>query len=996
MKKILLFGIMLLWAGSSWGQLSYYTFASSSGSYTEITGGTVLGTIANDEQRFVDPAVPAGGSLTTGVGFPIGFNFSFDNVVFDRLAINTNGWISLGQSSLTPSVNIASSSAYTPISSTTAITPALLVSRVVGLGRDIQGQTGAEIRIQTIGVSPNQECVIQWKGYKKYGTTGTGDNYNFQIRLLETTNQIKFIYGVMTNNATGTTVQVGIRATPANPATNYANRTTTTSWGGTTAGAAANATCTLSSSIYPASGLTFTYIPPVIIVPPNCAANVSPPDLSTMVPGFATLNWTAASGWPTGYKLYFGTNNPPTNIVNGTNLGIAYTYDPAPDMSFSTTYYWKVVAFNANGDATGCSVWSFTTGPDPTITTFPACESFDGAAFSPYSWVNVKTAGTGVPGIWDRQTAGTNPTCAPHSGAGMARYNSYSLAGGTKGILVTVPVNFPAFNYKVKFWMYRDGTYSTTPDLVNVYYNTIANLAGTPILLGTVNRSIALAPVVAADGWYQYEFLMPASAGGNGRYVVFEAVSAFGNNIFLDDVCFESYPPASLVGHVYDYNGNPLPGATISKVDGISTLSGINGDYVLIPLISGSQQFKCSKTGYNDVLVTIDIPGGTAVTQDFTLTNPLMAITPPALYDVLLPTETSTINLYLTNDGNGNLDWQAGISYNAPLALDVPVGYCAATGGCDESISRVQLNGIDNTTSCSGYGDFTNLSTDMSIGNPYLITVTNGNPVYSTDQCGLWVDWNQNGAFDIDESISMSGSPGVGPYTAQIIPPAGAKFGETRLRIRIDYNQTPQPCGTTTYGEVEDYTVNIPSWLTLEKKSDSVAGFGEKDTIPVHFDATKADEGSPGIPGETYKADLVFESNPDLGGIIVPVTLAIADEGLVGPSDLTLSFINAGEGKFMLKWKENPTRAASHFIVLRSGQLLATTTKNSYIDVVPGPGSYCYKVARVYENGGVSVPAGPLCIDYPLAPGVPLSNWALVLGGLLIGTYAFYMMRKRS
>jgi hypothetical protein len=114
--------------------------------------------------------------------------------------------------------------------------------------------------------------------------------------------------------------------------------------------------------------------------PPNCASIVSPADLATDVQITETLNWAVPQGGgaPTGYKLFFGTDNPPTNIVNGTNIGNVLTYDPNPNMAFLTVYYWKVVPTNGSGDASGCPVWSFTTAPDPTVTNFPYGENWDG------------------------------------------------------------------------------------------------------------------------------------------------------------------------------------------------------------------------------------------------------------------------------------------------------------------------------------------------------------------------------------------------------------------------------------------------------------------------------------------------------------------------------------------------------------------------------------------------------------------------------------------
>ncbi len=105
--------------------------------------------------------------------------------------------------------------------------------------------------------------------------------------------------------------------------------------------------------------------------PPLCTTPVSPLDGATGVLIDATLNWNAAAD-ATGYILYFGTDNPPTNLENGTDLGNVTSYTPAT-MDYSTGYYWQVIPYNAAGDATGCSVWTFTTEdvPPPPVCTTP-------------------------------------------------------------------------------------------------------------------------------------------------------------------------------------------------------------------------------------------------------------------------------------------------------------------------------------------------------------------------------------------------------------------------------------------------------------------------------------------------------------------------------------------------------------------------------------------------------------------------------------------------
>ncbi|MBN3036102.1 MAG: hypothetical protein JW861_10995, partial [Bacteroidales bacterium] len=136
--------------------------------------------------------------------------------------------------------------------------------------------------------------------------------------------------------------------------------------------------------------------------------------------------------------------------------------------------------------------------------------------------------------------------------------------------------------------------------------------------------------------------------------------------------------------------------------------------------------------------------------------------------------------------------------------------YCAASGGCDEYISNVHMGTINNSTACSGYANYTALSTDLPLNGTLALTVTNGVTSYPSDQCGVWVDWNRDDDFyDANEQITVTGTPGVGPYTATIDPPSSATTGTVTVRIRITYTGTLDPCGATTYGEVEDYTINL-------------------------------------------------------------------------------------------------------------------------------------------------------------------------------------------
>ncbi len=249
-------------------------------------------------------------------------------------------------------------------------------------------------------------------------------------------------------------------------------------------------------------------------------------------------------------------------------------------------------------------------------------------------------------------------------------------------------------------------------------------------------------------------------------------------------------------------------------------------------------------------------------------------VDPDSISAMLLPDNSTTKILTVINTGQLELDYEI-----TPFIIsdkDNPNrGYCDASGGnCDEYIQRVQLGSIDHSSSCDGYEDNTELSTIMLVGDPYELTVTNGSIQWPTDQFGVWIDWNQNEDFTDDEPIMVNGSPGAGPYTATITPPSTALSGSTRMRVRIVYAQTPVPCGNTTYGEVEDYTIDVLSWLRPSPISGVVPA-GDTAYINVELDANGLETGN-------YEAELKLYSNdPDNPEVIVPVNLLVTNYAVI-------------------------------------------------------------------------------------------------------------------
>ena len=146
--------------------------------------------------------------------------------------------------------------------------------------------------------------------------------------------------------------------------------------------------------------------------------------------------------------------------------------------------------------------------------------------------------------------------------------------------------------------------------------------------------------------------------------------------------------------------------------------------------------------------------------------------------------------------------------------------YCtsSATSTSYGDIQRVELNTIDNSSSgCTGlYSDFTSISTLVSPGVAYPMELDLYNCTGSTYSYGtrVWIDCDHNGQFDTYELLHDSYNPvtylATSNVTFNITIPSTALSGLTRMRVVIiESNASPSPCGTYTWGETEDYMVNI-------------------------------------------------------------------------------------------------------------------------------------------------------------------------------------------
>jgi hypothetical protein len=79
-----------------------------------------------------------------------------------------------------------------------------------------------------------------------------------------------------------------------------------------------------------------------------------------------------------------------------------------------------------------------------------------------------------------------------------------------------------------------------------------------------------------------------------------------------------------------------------------------------------------------------------------------------AIQETLQPDSSVTKIVTVSNIGQLEMNYNISMFIPTDASEDLRT-YCASSGGCDEYISRVQLNEINNLSLCTGYGNYTEL-----------------------------------------------------------------------------------------------------------------------------------------------------------------------------------------------------------------------------------------------------------------------------------------------
>ena len=308
------FILLLLNVSRSNGQVNLYDVTIGSGVATEDMNGFSL-------------LIGSGQDNSVSTLQNIGFNFTYNNVVYSQYSVNSNGLMRLGST-------LISNNAINQLTVNSDF------PKIAPYWDDVNTAAAGYCGAKLVGVAPNRKLSIEWLIAVPKNSANTG---RVQVWLFETTNVIQFVYntGMNVNNngysvglAAATTDFISVSPGGASPSFSKITETNT------------NITAIT-------SGTSVIFTPPVL--PPACTATSTPTGSGNS--NAVQLNWTPGAGNPTSYDVYFGTSaNPP--LVSPSHL--TTTYNPGV-LNYNTTYFYKIVPKNSAGSASGCSVNQFTT-----------------------------------------------------------------------------------------------------------------------------------------------------------------------------------------------------------------------------------------------------------------------------------------------------------------------------------------------------------------------------------------------------------------------------------------------------------------------------------------------------------------------------------------------------------------------------------------------------------------------------------------------------------
>ncbi len=192
------------------------------------------------------------------------------------------------------------------------------------------------------------------------------------------------------------------------------------------------------------------------------------------------------------------------------------------------------------------------------------------------------------------------------------------------------------------------------------------------------------------------------------------------------------------------------------------------------------------------------------------------------------------------------------------------VNYCTPVlSNSFEYISNVGINGVNNASGVAGYSDFTNVNFYAASNSTVTanLTVSFVGSAYN-ENWAIWIDRNKDEVFTSNEIFATTTTLSTAPSTTITFPLGILPTGAYRMRVLMQYGNglIVNPCPTSGFGEVEDYTLNVTAPITtgnLVVNKTNNNSIGSVKNTPI-FEAHYIDSN----PAPRVTNEMVLTPNP--------------------------------------------------------------------------------------------------------------------------------------